>query len=134
MSDKTKRIALVDDEPDILKTTSIFLKAEGFDVLTATDGITALELIKKERPDLIVLDIMLPKIDGYKICRILKFDDRYKNIPIVIFTARAQELDEKKAKEVKADAYITKPFQPEGLLGKIRQLLKLEKIDFACIF
>jgi len=118
-----KKIVLVDDEPDILRTLEIFLKSEGFNVLTATDGIKALDIIRASRPDLIVLDIMLPKLDGYKICRILKFDERYKKIPIVVFTARAQELDEKKAKEVKADAYITKPFHPDALLDKIKELL-----------
>ena len=122
-----KKIIVVDDEPDVLKTTSIFLKSEGFNVVTAVDGIAALEVIRKERPDLIVLDIMLPKIDGYKICRMLKFDDKFRDIPIIIFTARAQEVDEKKAMEVKADAYITKPFQPDVLLGKIKQLLSMPR-------
>lgn len=120
-----KKIIIVDDEPDILKTMGIFLKSESFDVITALDGIEALEVIKKEKPDLVILDIMLPKMDGYKICRLLKFDERYKKIPIVIFTARAQEMDEKKAMEVKADAYITKPFQPEVLLKKVKELLCL---------
>jgi DNA-binding response OmpR family regulator len=118
-----KKIIVVDDEVDILKTMEIFFKGEGFDVRTATDGIIALDAIRKEKPDLIILDIMLPKLDGYKICRMLKFDHRYKNIPIVIFTARAQEIDEEKAKEVKADAYITKPFQPAALLKKVKELL-----------
>ena len=118
-----KKIIVVDDEPDILKTMEIFLKCEGFDVITAVDGIEGLEKIKKETPDLVILDVMLPKLDGYKVCRLLKFDRNYKNIPIVIFTARAQEIDEKKAKEVKADAFITKPFQPDVFLAKIRELL-----------
>jgi len=118
-----KKIIIVDDEPDILRTLEIFLKSEGFDVTVASDGIEALNRIRKEKPDLIVLDIMLPKLDGYSICRMLKFDERYKKIPIVVFTARAQEMDEKKAKEVKADAYITKPFQPDALLSKIKDLL-----------
>lgn len=122
-----KKIVLVDDEPDIVKTMEIFLKQEGFNVITATDGITALDKIRKEIPDLIILDIMLPKLDGYKVCRMLKFDEKYNKIPIVIFTARAQEPDQIKAKEVKADAYITKPFQPELLLAKIKELLERTK-------
>ena len=119
-----KKIVLVDDEPDIVRTLEIFLKTEGFQVVASTDGISALDKIRKEKPDLIILDIMLPKLDGYKICRMLKFDEKYSKIPIVIFTARAQELDEKKAKEVKADAYITKPFNPKELLLKIKELLE----------
>jgi len=118
-----KKIIVVDDEPDILKTMEIFLKCEGFDVITAVDGIEGLEKIKKEAPDLVILDVMLPKLDGYKVCRLLKFDRNFRTIPIVIFTARAQEIDEKKAKEVKADAFITKPFQSETFLAKIRELL-----------
>ena len=118
-----KKIMLVDYEPDILRTLEAFLKAEGYDVITAADGISALDKIRKEFPDLIVLDIMLPKLDGYKICRMLKFDERYSKIPIFIFTACAQEINEKKAKEVKADCYITKPFQPEAFLAKIKELL-----------
>ena len=122
-----KKIVLVDDEPDIVKTMEMFLKQEGFNVITASDGIMALDKIRKEMPDLIILDIMLPKLDGYKVCRMLKFDEKYDKIPIVIFTARAQELDKDKAKEVKADAYITKPFQPELLLAKIKELLERVK-------
>lgn len=118
-----KKIIIVDDEPDILKTIEIFLKGEGFNVITAADGITALDKIRRERPDLVILDIMLPKLDGYKVCRMLKFDSKFKTIPVVILTARAQEVDEKKAKEVHADAYITKPFQPDVLLEKIKSLL-----------
>ena len=118
-----KRIIVVDDEPDIVRTMEIFLKSENFDVITAKDGIEALDKIKKEMPDLIILDIMLPKLNGYTICRMLKFDAKYKKIPILIFTARAQEIDQMKAKEVCADAYITKPFRSEVLLEKIKQLL-----------
>lgn len=118
-----KKIMIVDDEPDILKTMEIFLKCEGYDIITACDGISALEKIKKEKPDLVVLDVMLPKLDGYKVCRMLKFDKNFKNLPIVMFTARAQEADEKKARDVKADAYITKPLQSDVFLAKIKQLL-----------
>ncbi len=118
-----KKIVLVDDEPEILKTTEVFLKSEGFTVIAASDGMEALEKIKKEKPDLVILDIMLPKLDGYKVCRMLKFDQSYKDMPIIIFTARTQEADKKMARDLKADAYITKPFQPQVLLEKIKELL-----------
>ncbi|MCX5715621.1 MAG: response regulator [Candidatus Omnitrophica bacterium] len=79
---------------------------------------------RKEKPDLIILDLMLPKIDGYKVCAMLKRDQKYSKIPILMFTARAQESDEKLGKEVGADGYITKPFESKALLGKIEELLK----------
>jgi DNA-binding response OmpR family regulator len=83
-----------------------------------------LDKARKENPDLIILDLMLPKIDGYKVCRMLKFDEKYKNIPVIIFTARAQEEDKKLGQDVGADAYLTKPFEPQALLGKIQELLQ----------
>ena len=123
-SDAKKNIIIVDDEPDILKTTKMFLESEGFNVETAMDGIAGLEKIRKLKPDLIVLDLILPKLDGYKICRMLKFDSKQKKTPIVIITARAQEANRKMAEEVGCDAYITKPFVPEDFLKKIKELLK----------
>lgn len=119
-----KKILLVDDEKDLVETVSFRLKASGYDVVTAYDGQEALTKTRLEKPDLIILDLMLPKMDGYKVCRMLKFDERYKSIPIIMFTARVQESDKKMGEEVGADAYITKPFEPENLLGKIKELLE----------
>lgn len=121
---KDKKILFIEDEPDILKTTTIFLASEGFQVITATDGLEGLSKARTESPDLIILDIMLPKLDGYKICRMLKFDEKYRHIPIILFTARAQEADKQMGKEVCGDAYITKPFEPSVLIEKIKELLK----------
>jgi len=120
---KKKKIAIVDDEIDILKTMKIFFESEGYDVITAADGVEALDKIRKEKPDLVILDIMLPKADGYKVCRIIKFDKKYRAIPVIMFTAKAQEEDERMGKEVRADAYIVKPFQPDVLLTKVKELL-----------
>ena len=117
------KILLVDDEPDLLQVVSKRLKAAGYEVVTALDGQLALEQIHQARPDLIILDLMLPKIDGYKVCRLLKFDQRYKEIPILIFTARAQATDIQLAMECGADAYLTKPFEAQALLGKLQELL-----------
>ncbi len=119
-----KKILLVDDEKDLVDTVSFRLKASGYDVVTAYDGQEALTKTRLEKPDLIVLDLMLPKMDGYKVCRMLKFDERYKDIPIVMFTARVQDSDKKMGEEVGADAYITKPFDPQNLLSKVKELLK----------
>ena len=119
-----KKILLVDDEKDMVYAVRLQLEANHFEVLTAADGQEALDKSRREKPDLIILDVMLPKIDGYKVCRMLKFDDKYKHIPIIMFTARAQKSGEKLGFEVGADAYLTKPFEPQMLLRKIKELLK----------
>ena len=106
-----KRILLVDDEEDIVTVVSARLTAMGYEVLTAADGQQALDVARREAPDLILLDLMLPKLDGYKVCRMLKFDKAYENIPIVIFSAKASEADKKLASDAGADGYISKPFE-----------------------
>jgi len=121
MGEKTK-ILLVDDEPDLVQMIKLRLKAAGYEVATAGDGQQALEAVKTEKPDLMILDLMLPKLDGYKVCRFLKFDERTKDIPILIFTARAQEQDIKLATECGADGYLTKPFEAQTLLAKLQEL------------
>jgi len=118
-----KRILLVDDEPDVVKVVKFRLEENNYEVLVAVDGQEALEKARKENPDLIILDLMLPKMDGYKVCRMLKFDEKYKHIPIIMFTARGQDLDKKVGYDVGANEYIIKPFEPQVLLGKIKDLL-----------
>lgn len=122
MSDK-KRILLVDDEIDLVDVVKLRLESKGYTVLTALDGKEALDKARKERPDLIILDLMLPKIDGYRVCAMLKRDQRYMKIPVILFTARAQDSDMKMGQEAGADCYIVKPFDPEVLLGKINELI-----------
>ena len=119
-----KKILLVDDERDLVETVTFRLEASGYEVLPAYDGQEGLDKARKEKPDLIILDLMLPRMHGYKVCRMLKFDEKYKKIPIIMFTARAQQSDIEMGKEVGADAYITKPFEPQALLDKIEELLK----------
>ena len=119
----SKRILVVDDETDIVELLKLRLEANGYGVICAHDGRAGLEMAKKEKPDLIILDLMLPKMDGYKVCGLLKADARYSKIPIIMFTARAQESDKKMGEDVGANAYITKPFDPKVLLGKIGELL-----------
>jgi len=118
-----KKILATEDSPTILAMMKEFLASEGYDVITAVDGQEALDKAKKEKPDLIILDLMLPKIDGYKVCGLLKKDSRYSKIPIIMFTARAQDSDKELGKEMGADAYITKPFEPAVLLAKIKELI-----------
>lgn len=119
-----KKILLVEDEQAQVLTIKDRLEFEGYEVIIAADGQEGLEKARREKPDLIMLDLMLPKIDGYKVCRMLKFDEKYKHIPIIMLTARAQEEDKKLGFEVCANAYITKPFEADVLLAKIKELLE----------
>lgn len=122
MSDK-KRILIVDDEEDLRKMLAFRLEAVNYEVLQAANGQDGLNRARSDNPDLIILDLMLPKLDGFKVCRMLKFDEKHKHIPIIMFTARAQKSDENLGIEMGADAYITKPFEPKVLLEKIKELL-----------
>ena len=127
MSMNKKIILVVEDEKDMQFAIKLQLEANDFEVLTADDGHAALDKARKSKPDLIVLDVMLPKVDGYKVCRMLKFDEKYKKIPIIMLTARVQQNDEKIGLEVGADRYLTKPFEPGVLLKTIKNLLKIEQ-------
>ena len=118
-----KKILVVDDEADLVKTIQFSLEAEGYKVLVSYNGEDALNQARKEAPDLILLDIMLPKLDGYKVCRLLKFDEQYKNIPILMLTAKTQEKDKLLGKETGADEYVTKPFDMDELMKKVKGYL-----------
>lgn len=121
------KILLVDDELDLVETIKMRLEVSGYEVIVANDGMEALNLARSQSPDLIILDLMLPKIDGYKVCAMLKFDAKFKDIPIILFTARAGEQDRSMGEEVRADAYVLKPFDSKVLLDKIEELLKKKK-------
>jgi DNA-binding response OmpR family regulator len=118
-----KRILVVDDELDMLMVIKLRLEASEYEVLTATDGLEGLNIARKEKPDLIVLDVMLPKMNGYKVSRFLKFDEEYKHIPIVMLTALAGEEDKNTGIETGANAYITKPFETQELVDTVRRFL-----------
>jgi len=120
---KDKRVLVVDDEEDILTTITLSLKMEGYTIDTAVDGEEALTKARSINPDLIILDVMLPSLDGYQICQTLKCDENYCNIPIIIVTARAQKVDEARIKEVKADEYIIKPFDMDLLISTVKKFL-----------
>jgi two-component system alkaline phosphatase synthesis response regulator PhoP len=118
-----KKILVVDDEVDLVETVRFPLEMEGFDVLVSYNGEDALNQARKEKPDLIILDLMLPKLDGYKVCRLLKFDERYKHIPILMLTAKTQEKDKTLGMETGANEYITKPFEMDYLMEKVKAYL-----------
>lgn len=117
-----KKILVVDDEKDLVEAIKLELEENQFHVLTAFDGLEGLEKARQESPDLMILDLMLPKMDGHKVCGLLKRDARTSKTPILMLTARAHEDDRRLAQEVGADAYITKPFEPKTLLAKVKEL------------
>jgi len=123
------KILIVDDEKDIVETLSFMLKASGFEIFSAYDGEEGLKLAKEASPDLIILDVMMPKINGYKICRLLKYDAKYKNIPIIMVTARSQDTDKLIGEETGADEYITKPFEFNDLLEVINKYVKNTSVN-----
>ncbi len=124
MTAKGKKILVVDDEPEVVDVIKSRLTRNGYDVITAYNGMEGLEVAKKERPDLIVLDVMMPKLDGYHVCRMLKFDQKYRNISIVVLSAlAAQEENILIAKQVGADACLAKPYDGNVLLQTIKELL-----------
>lgn len=118
-----KKILIVDDEVDLVETIRFPLEGEGMTVLVSYDGEDGLNQARKEDPDLILLDVMLPKLNGYKVCRFLKFDERYKHIPILMLTAKTQKKDQVLGMETGADEYITKPFDLDALLEKVKTYL-----------
>jgi DNA-binding response OmpR family regulator len=117
------RILVVDDELDIVETLKYVLEANGHEVFEANDGMEGLDQARSIEPDVILLDVMMPKLDGYKVCRMLKFDSQYKDIPIVLLTARSGSQDLSIGEEVGADEYLTKPFDVEEVVTLIARLV-----------
>ncbi len=117
-------ILIVEDEPDISRLVEYHLKQSGFPVISAPDGATALEQVKRKRPSLIILDLMLPDMDGKEICRGLKSNPQTRTIPILILTARGEEMDRVVGFEIGADDYVTKPFSPRELALRARAILQ----------
>ena len=118
-----KKILIVDDEADIVEILQFVLEAEGFECITAFDGEEGLKLAREIHPDLIILDVMMPKINGYKISRLLKYDNKYKDIPILMITARSQDEDKVIGEETGANEYITKPFVVDDVVQRVKSYL-----------
>lgn len=119
-----KKILVVDDEPHLVKLLQARLEKNGYSVIVASDGQEALDKTYQENPDLIILDIMLPHIDGYHVCKTLRSDEKYKAIPIIMLTGRTLAQDIKMGMELGAVSYVQKPFKPNVLLGIIQGLIK----------
>jgi two-component system alkaline phosphatase synthesis response regulator PhoP len=117
------RILVVDDEIYIVHILDFSLGMEGYEVVTALDGEAALEKVAQQKPDLIVLDIMMPKLDGYETCKALKSQEETRDIPVILLSAKGRNVDQKTGFEVGADDYITKPFSPRKLVERINAIL-----------
>jgi two-component system alkaline phosphatase synthesis response regulator PhoP len=117
------KILVVDDEIYIVHILDFSLGMEGYEVITALDGEQALERMKSEKPDLVVLDIMMPKLDGYEVCKSIKSNPTTKQTPVILLSAKGRNVDQKLGFDVGADDYITKPFSPRKLVERINQLL-----------
>ncbi len=122
---KAKKILVVDDEEVTVELARTFLERHGFTVVCAYDGEEALRVAFEERPDLVLLDVVLPRLDGFEVCSRLKADEHFKHVPILMFTARGFDRDMQKGKESGADEYIVKPFSGKALVATIRKHLGL---------
>jgi len=119
-----KEILIVDDEPGIVVPVQFLMEQQGYNVMTANRGEDALDLIYQYKPDLVLLDIMLPGIDGYEVCEIVRLNLDYRNVKIVFFTAKGREMEIAKGLALGADAYITKPYSNAELVAKVKELLE----------
>jgi DNA-binding response OmpR family regulator len=124
MNPDKKKVLIIDDEIEMAELETLRLKASGYDVKTATDGESGLRAAREWKPDLVILDIMLPRMDGYQVCAALKRDASCERIPIILVSAVDHKYDTDLGKKVGADFYFTKPFEPAVLLEKIRELLR----------
>ena len=119
-----RKILVIDDEPDIVELVSYNLKKEGFDVASAADGEEALSMIRRGNFDFLILDLMLPGIQGMELCRILRNDPKTAHIPIIMLTAKGEEVDRILGLETGADDYMTKPFSPRELIARVKAVLR----------
>lgn len=117
------RILIVDDEPNIVLALELLMKKEGFEVHTVDDGEKAFHAVREFLPDLVLLDIMMPKMDGYEVCQRIRSDASMKSVRIVMLTAKGREVEKEKGLALGADSYITKPFSTREVVSKVKELL-----------
>ena len=125
----SKRILVVDDDKDIVRLLRSYLEKSGYDVSVANDGETALHILRRERPDVLILDLMLPKRDGWELTRLIRTDARLATTSIVMLTARVEDTDKIVGLEIGADDYITKPFNPREVTARVRALLRRSDLE-----
>lgn len=114
---------MVDDEPDIVEIVTCLLECEGYETLIARDGVEAIEVAEAEHPDLVLLDVMMPEMNGYQVCRLLRANPKFNGTPVVMLTAKAQQSDQFWGLDSGATAYLTKPFDNAELLAKVSEIL-----------
>jgi DNA-binding response OmpR family regulator len=128
MAGEKKRVLCIEDEQEMIDLIKLILERRGFEVLGAVGGKEGLEVIRREKPDLILLDLMMPEIDGWEVYRQMKADEQVKDIPVIVVTAKAQSIDKVLGLHIaKVDDYVTKPFGPQELLKSINKVLAVEK-------
>ena len=124
MGEMSRRIVCIEDEPEMIDLVRVILQPRGFQVTGAQGGIEGLQLVRREKPDVVLLDLMMPDLDGWEVYQELKADPELKEIPVIIITARAQSIDKVLGLRIaKVDDYITKPFGPQDLLNSITNVL-----------
>lgn len=124
----SKKILIVDDEADVLEVVEMLLASEGFDIITAENGLKALEVLETEIPDLVLLDIMMPELDGVEACKRMRKIPEMKSVPIVMFSAKLSPVDKKESFNAGADGFITKPFNARGFISGIKTYLDLGRM------
>ena len=127
MAKESKLILVIEDEPEMVWALRIQIEGSGFKFISAPDGETGWKKVQSEKPDLVLLDLILPGMDGYKVCRLMKDSDKTKHIPVIMLTAKDQVMDMQKGLDLGADHYITKPYDPERLVDTIRKCFERNK-------
>ena len=128
MNADSKRVVCIEDEPEMIDLVRLILGRKGFDVIGADGGVEGLETVRREKPDLVLLDLMMPDMDGWEVYQQIKADDDLRDIPVVVVTAKAQSIDKVLGLHIaKVDDYITKPFGPQELLESVEKILGISQ-------
>ena len=124
-----KKVLIVDDEPNIVLSVEFLMKREGYEVATAGDGQEALDMLQDVRPDLMILDVMMPRKNGFEVCEAVRAHPQFGSLPILMLTAKGREAEMKKGLSLGADAYVTKPFSTHDLIDRVGELLAGRSVD-----
>jgi len=128
MAEEKKRVLCIEDDPEMIDLIKLILERKGFEVLEAVGGEEGLEVSRREMPDLILLDLMMPEVDGWEVFRQMRADEQLKDIPVIVVTAKAQSIDKVLGLHIaKVDDYVTKPFGPQELLKSVNKVLAMER-------
>jgi DNA-binding response OmpR family regulator len=126
-----RKVLVVEDEPNIVESLCFLVRKAGYEVLVARDGQAAIRTLESHHPELILLDVMLPRLDGYEVCRAVRGDPRWKDIHIIMLTAKGRDLDRRKGLDLGADDYITKPFSTREIVERVREVMDARSVPEA---